>query len=282
MARQRAGRELIMAELKVEHLQKVYVTRGNQVEAIRDIDFEVKSGEFVSVVGPSGGGKSTLLKCLSGILTPTNGQVLLGGKKVVGPPDGLAMVYQNYTVSLLPWMSVEDNVKLPLRRRLGRKEQAQRTQEALDSVGIGQFAKSYPWQLSGGMQQRVAIARAIAYRPEVMLMDEPFASVDAQTRMELENLILRVHREHGMTTLFVTHDIDESIYLADRVVVLSGRPSYVREELTVTLPHPRDHLETKALPEFAEHRARVFHLLHRSSGHTEEEPALQEASPADA
>jgi NitT/TauT family transport system ATP-binding protein len=250
-----------MSELKVEHLQKVYVTRGHQVEAIRDIDFTVNSGEFVSVVGPSGGGKSTLLKCLSGILTPTNGRVVLDGVPVVGPPDGLAMVYQNYTVSLLPWMSVEDNVTLPLRGHLSRAERAARAQEALESVGIGAFGKSYPWQLSGGMQQRVAIARAIAYRPKIMLMDEPFASVDAQTRAELEDLILRVHREHSMTTLFVTHDIDESVYLADRVVVLSNRPSFVRDILEVDLPRDRDHLTTKALPRFGELRGQVFHYL---------------------
>lgn len=250
-----------MSELRVENLQKVYVSRGRQVEAIREISFEVNSGDFVSVVGPSGGGKSTLLKCLSGLLEPTSGQVVLDGKRVDGPPDGLAMVYQNYTVSLLPWMSVEENVTLPLRRTQSRREQGKRAKEALESVGIGGFGKSYPWQLSGGMQQRVAIARAIAYRPKVMLMDEPFASVDAQTRAELEDLILRVHREHSMTTLFVTHDIDESIYLADRVVVLSNRPSFVRDVLTVDLPHPRDHLSTKALPRFGELRGQVFRYL---------------------
>ncbi|OJX62880.1 MAG: ABC transporter [Micrococcales bacterium 73-13] len=268
-----------MSEIIVDHLQKVYVARGQQVEAIRDISFNVRSGEFVCVVGPSGGGKSTLLKCLSGILPPTNGQITLGGKKVVGPPEGLAMVYQNYTVSLLPWMSVEANVSLPLRNRgLSRRERTQRADEALESVGIGGFKKSYPWQLSGGMQQRVAIARAIAYRPECMLMDEPFASVDAQTRAELEDLIIRVHREHSMTTLFVTHDIDESIYLADRVVVLSGRPSVVRDVLEVDLPYPRDHLSTKALPKFGELRAKAFHYLRGRAAH----PTEVEAGAVDA
>jgi NitT/TauT family transport system ATP-binding protein len=252
--------------LEVIHLSKTYGTGSQAVRAVGDVSFEVPSEEFVCIVGPSGGGKTTLLKCLSGLLTPTSGSTTLAGREVTSPPPEMALVFQEYTRSLFPWMSVHDNIALPLREQgLPRAETRQRVEEALASVDLPGVGAKYPWQLSGGMQQRVAIARAVAYRPSILLMDEPFASVDAQTRADLEDLILRVKEEHGVTALLVTHDIDEAIYLSDRVIVLSSSPSEVMEIVKVDLPRPRDQITTKADPRFAELRTRIFHMIEHSS-----------------
>ena len=176
----------------------------------------------------------------------------------------MALVFQEYGRSLMPWASVRNNVLLPLRHKsLGRHERASLVEEALESVGLTRFIDHYPWQLSGGMQQRVAIARALAYQPTILLMDEPFASVDAQTRGDLEDLVLRVREEYGITILFVTHDIDESVYLADRVVVLTHAPTEVKEIVQVDLPRPRDQIATKELPEFVHCAAHVYRLIKR-------------------
>jgi NitT/TauT family transport system ATP-binding protein len=246
--------------LEIRGLAKSY----GETEAIREISFGIAAREFVCVVGPSGCGKTTLLKCMSGLLAPTAGQVALDGKVVTQPPEEMALVFQEYSRSLLPWLSVRGNVTLPLRhKKLPREERDRLVEEAVDAVGLTGFIDRYPWQLSGGMQQRVAIARALAYQPEILLMDEPFASVDAQTRGDLEDLILQVRERYGVTILFVTHDIDESVYLADRIVVLGPSPTTVKEILPVELPHPRDQVETKELPEFARLRAHVYRLIKR-------------------
>lgn len=245
--------------LHVKSIAKTYQGRDSSVTALADISFEARAGEFICVVGPSGCGKTTLLKVLSGVLAPTTGTVQLDGEVVLAPPEKMALVFQDYSRSLYPWMRVAQNVEFPLRRKVKSvKERAERVQNALASVGLTGFESQYPWQLSGGMQQRVAIARALAYRPDILLMDEPFASVDAQTRSGLEDLVLELRREYGMTILFVTHDIDESVYLADRVVVLTNRPTTVFEEIEVGLPQPRDQVSTKELPEFARLRAHVY------------------------
>jgi NitT/TauT family transport system ATP-binding protein len=250
--------------LKVEHLKKTYSERGNAVEAVGDIDFEVADGEFLCIVGPSGCGKTTLLKCIAGLLPPTGGEIRLDGSLVDGPPERMAVVFQEYSRSLFPWMSVRKNVAFPLRRKdLPAAEKRERVERAIESVGLSAFLDRYPWELSGGMQQRVAIARALAYEPEILLMDEPFASVDAQTRADLEDLILEVRREYGVTVVFVTHDIDESVYLGDRILVLSGSPSRVEESIDVELPEPRDQVETKEVEEFARLRAHVFRRIKR-------------------
>ena len=247
--------------LTVEALTKSY---GDMV-AISRIDFTVKAGEFVCIVGPSGCGKTTLLKCVAGLLAPSGGKVVLHGREVVEPPRQMALVFQDYSRSLLPWMSVHSNVALPLHRRnLSGEEQRTLVADALASVGLEGFDRHYPWQLSGGMQQRVAMARALAYQPEILLMDEPFASVDAQTRSDLEDLLLSVWRRLKITVLFVTHDIDESVYLADRVVVLGPRPTTVDEILAVGLPRPRDQVSTKELPEFAHLRAHIYTAIKRT------------------
>ncbi|HEY8533151.1 MAG TPA: ABC transporter ATP-binding protein [Micromonospora sp.] len=249
--------------LEVRGLKKVYEGRQRRVEAIRNLTFTVDAGDLVCLVGPSGCGKTTLLKCIAGLLAPTAGAVWFGGRPVTGPPEGMAVVFQEYGRSLFPWLTVRANVELPLRRRrkLRRAERARLVEEALAAVGLADVHHAYPWQLSGGMQQRVAIARAIAYQPQVLLMDEPFAAVDAQTRAELEDLIRDLWRRLGVTVLFVTHDIDEAVYLGQRVIILSASPTVVAEQVTVDLPAQRDQLHTRALPRFAELRGHVYEQI---------------------
>ena len=250
--------------LEITKLGKTYGTGEKATHAIADVSFAVDDGEFVCVVGPSGCGKTTLLKCIGGLLQPGSGEVLLRGRKVTSPPEEMALVFQEYGRSLMPWSSVWNNVLLPLRhKKLAAGERKRLVEEALAAVGLTRFSHHYPWQLSGGMQQRVAIARALAYQPSILLMDEPFASVDAQTRGDLEDLVLQVREEFAVTILFVTHDIDESVYLSDRVVVLTHAPTVVKEIIDVDLPFPRDQITTKELPEFAHLRGHVYRLIKR-------------------
>ncbi|MCH6164495.1 ABC transporter ATP-binding protein (plasmid) [Pseudonocardia alaniniphila] len=226
-----------------------------------DLTFTVGEREFVCIVGSSGCGKTTMLRCLSGLVAPTSGTVTLDGTPVDGPPKDMAFVFQDYSRSLLPWMTVAGNVSFPLSYKgLSKAQAAAATAEALAAVGLGDRGDSYPWQLSGGMQQRVAIARALAYQPRILLMDEPFASVDAQTRADLEDLLLDIWRRYDITVLFVTHDIDEAVYLSQRVLVLR-RPAHVHEIVEVDLPAERDQLATKQLPRFGELRSHVLSSL---------------------
>ena len=253
-----------MPALDVNRLAKTYGSGEKTTEALADVSFSVDDGEFVCVVGPSGCGKTTLLKCIAGLLGPTRGEVLLRGKRVTDPPEEMALVFQEYGRSLMPWTSVRNNVLLPLRhKKLSRNTRSELVEQSVDSVGLTRFIDHYPWQLSGGMQQRVAIARALAYQPSILLMDEPFASVDAQTRADLEDLLLRLHDEYAITILFVTHDIDESVYLADRVVVLTHAPTSVKEVVPVPLSRPRDQITTKELPDFTHLRGHVARLVRR-------------------
>ncbi|MGA4841888.1 ABC transporter ATP-binding protein [Streptomyces sp. G45] len=244
-------------------------------QAVDGVELFVDRGELVSIVGPSGCGKSTLLRCVAGLQRPSAGRIAVDGRAVDGVPDGLAVVFQDYTRSLFPWLTVRDNVALPLRRRgLARAERHERARAALAQVGLADTEGKHPWQLSGGMQQRVALARALAYRPALLLMDEPFGSVDAQTREDLEDLLLAVRGGgdpggpprapgDGMTILLVTHDIDESVYVGDRVVVLTGAPGRVHSDLRVELPAPRDQIATRGLPEFVKLRAEVGRAVRR-------------------
>jgi NitT/TauT family transport system ATP-binding protein len=260
--------------LNVDHLGKTYGEGEDAVHAIGDVEFEVGENEFVCIVGPSGCGKTTLLKCMSGLLPASKGEVRLHDQRVDGPPERMALVFQEYSRSLFPWMSVRQNVAFPLRRKRLPGDEAERLVEtAVESVDLTRFVDRYPWELSGGMQQRVAIARALAYQPEILLMDEPFASVDAQTRADLEDLILNVRRQYGVTVVFVTHDIDESVYLGDRVIVLTPAPTTVQETLEVDLPEPRDQLETKELPEFARLRGHVWRSIKRKQPAADSPPA---------
>jgi NitT/TauT family transport system ATP-binding protein len=249
--------------LAVQQLRQVYGagTPGAR-EAIRDVSFSVQHGEFICVVGPSGAGKTTLLRSLSGLLPPTSGQVLFENQPLTRVPDRLSVVFQDYSRSLFPWLSVQSNVAIPLKvAKIGRAERAPRIQEVLTAVGLPDVGKQYPWQLSGGMQQRVALARSLADQPELLLMDEPFASVDAQTRFDLEDLILRVRADYDMTIVLVTHDIDEALYLGDRVVVLSGSPSTVRKIIEVPFGQPRSQATTRSSQEFGELRTELLSLL---------------------
>ncbi|MBE4719093.1 ABC transporter ATP-binding protein [Pseudarthrobacter sp. AB1] len=250
------------AMLSVRGLKKVYQTDGGDIEAVRNLTFDLRAGELACLVGPSGSGKTTLLKCISGLMAPTEGDVLLDGKRVSGPPKKMAVVFQEYGRSLFPWMRVRENVELPLKNQgMPKAERDKLVDEALEAVGLSHVPRSYPWQLSGGMQQRVAIARAIAYQPEVLLMDEPFAAVDAQTRADLEDLIRTVWKKLGITVLFVTHDIDESVYLGERVIILSSSPTVVQEDIVIDLPAERDQLETRSLPRFTELRHHVYEQI---------------------
>jgi NitT/TauT family transport system ATP-binding protein len=258
----RTGTEVL---LDVRGMRKVYEGHGRSVEAVRDLTFAVRKGELVCVVGPSGAGKTTLLKCIAGLLAPTSGEVVLEGVAVNGPPRGMAVVFQEYGRSLFPWMTVRRNVELPLKEKKvprARREELIRT--ALDAVGLADVQSAYPWQLSGGMQQRVAIARAVAYEPHILLMDEPFAAVDAQTRADLEDLVRSLWHRLGVTTLFVTHDIDEAVYLGQRVLVLSSSPTVVLEDVTIDLPDERDQLTTRSSSRFAELRGHVFEQIQRA------------------
>ncbi|GAA2029402.1 ABC transporter ATP-binding protein [Yaniella flava] len=250
------------ALLSVRNLKKIYHTDGGDIEAVRNLTFDLPKGELTCLVGPSGSGKTTLLKAISGLLEPSAGEVTLAGNVVTGPPKNMAVVFQEYGRSLYPWMRVRENVELPL--KVQGTDKAQRNHvvdEALQAVGLDHVPRSYPWQLSGGMQQRVAIARAVAYQPEVLLMDEPFAAVDAQTRADLEDLVRRVWSQLGITILFVTHDIDESVYLGERVVILSSSPTVIQQDIKIDLPTERNQLETRSSQRFSELRHHVYEQI---------------------
>jgi NitT/TauT family transport system ATP-binding protein len=248
--------------LDVTGISHTYGSGAKAHTALGDITFSVEKGEIVCIVGPSGCGKSTLLRAVSGLLRPTGGESRFMDQVIKDVPTDLAFVFQDYSKSLFPWLTVRGNVAFPLKARgMSRRERNAVVDEALGWVGLADAVEKYPWQLSGGMQQRVAIARALVCQPALLLMDEPFASVDAQTRAELEDLLLRVRREYSTTVLLVTHDIDESVYLSDRVLVLSKAPSTIVSTLEVTLPAERDQITTKETDEFVHLRGEVARLL---------------------
>jgi NitT/TauT family transport system ATP-binding protein len=225
---------------------------------------DVADGEFVSIMGRSGSGKTTLLRILGGLLPPTQSStVAFHGQRINGPPEGVVMVFQNYAASLLPWRTIEKNVALGLEGKVEKAAMRQRVAESLAMVGLADRAADYPWQMSGGMQQRVQLARALAIRPSGLLMDEPFGSLDAMTKTLLQDELQRVHKGTGATVVFVTHDVDEAVYLSDRVLVLEGDPASIAHEIQVNLPRPRDQLTTKELPEYLKLRRIVYDELVR-------------------
>ncbi|HEU5152872.1 MAG TPA: ABC transporter ATP-binding protein [Iamia sp.] len=251
-------------ELRVEAVSKVYGSGADARQALAPTSLTLEENEFVSIVGPSGCGKSTLLMMMAGLLEPTSGTVWLDGEQITGPSRGLAVVFQDYSRSLFPWMTVGRNLSMATAAtKLPKAVVAERVEHALTSVGLEGSASLYPWEMSGGMQQRVAIARALVVEPKVMLMDEPLAAVDAQTRADLEDLVLAVRKEYEVTVAFVTHDIDEAVYLGDRVVVLQANPGRIRAEVDVPLERPRDQVRTKIDPLFAQLRAEVFGMVMR-------------------
>jgi NitT/TauT family transport system ATP-binding protein len=256
------------AYIHVDRVRKTYAGHGQSTVALGGVELRIDRGSFVSIVGPSGCGKSTLLQIMAGLVPATDGHVALQGRPLAEPPPEIIYVFQQYTRSLFPWKMVEGNIAYGLQNRgkRTRAEIAALTQEYIGLVKLNGFEKHYPWQLSGGMQQRVAIARALACRPDVLLMDEPFSSVDALTRVGLQELVLRLWRELKLTVVFVTHDCDEAIYLSTRVVALSRPPATVGMDLAIDLPHPRDQITTRELPRYLEYRHRLLAQLFAEEG----------------
>jgi NitT/TauT family transport system ATP-binding protein len=225
--------------LTVENLNKKYVSHGSVTSALVDINLQIEEGEFVCLLGPSGCGKSTLLKIIAGLIPATSGRITINGRPVNGPGPERAVVFQDY--ALFPWMTVRDNVEFGLEaRRLPVAERREVSSRLLKVVGLSDFAERFPHQLSGGMKQRVSIARALAVDPSLLLMDEPFGALDAQTRHLLQDELLRVWREYRKTVVFVTHSIEEAIYLSDRIVVMTARPGRVKQIMVVPEARPRD------------------------------------------
>ena len=251
------------AVLRVAGLGKRYSSDGPP--ALTDVTFDVAEGELLAIVGPSGCGKTTLLRIMCGLLPSSEGTVLLDGRPVARPSGEVALVFQDYSRSLFPWLNVRRNVTFPLARDgLSRAERAARAEAALSEVGLEGDGSKYPWQLSGGMQQRVAIARALVSRPAVVFLDEPFASVDALTRAELQDLLLSVHahaEDGGTTIVHVTHDVDEAVYLADRVLMLTPSPGTVAASVEVGLPRPRNQTATRSSPRFLDLRNEVHDVI---------------------
>lgn len=229
---------------------------------LEDVSFDVRKGEVLSILGPSGTGKTTLLRALSGLVkTAAGSELLYHGSPLPGPPEGVVLVFQDYTSSLLPWRTVERNVALGIEGRVAKAERRERIYSALELVGLADRAKAYPNELSGGMQQRVQLARALAVRPQVLLMDEPFGSLDAMTKAQLQDELQTLQSVTGATVVFVTHDIEEAIYLSDRLVVLTGTPGRLHGTYTVNLPRPRSQLETREDANFLSLRHKVFHAI---------------------
>lgn len=253
-------------KLRVKNLQKIYPANGRKdkdVVALRDINLEVKESEFVVMVGPSGCGKSSLINIIGGLEDATEGEVQIDGKDVVGPGADRGMVFQGY--SLFPWLTVQKNIEFGLKmKKVPKEERAKIAKEFIDLVGLTGFENSLPKQLSGGMKQRVAIARTLANHPQVLLMDEPFGALDAQTRVVMQELLARISRETKNTILFITHDIDEAILLADRIYVMSRRPGTIREVMDVTIEGERNH-EMLVKPEFLEMKRKIMEMLWQES-----------------
>lgn len=240
--------------------------------AIDSLTLDVAAGEFLTLVGPSGSGKTTLLDLLAGLSRPTSGEVLVDGKEVTGPGQDRAVVFQQY--ALFPWRTASANVSIGLENTgLSKKQRAAKASEFLELVGLAGFGDRYPHELSGGMKQRVAIARSLAYEPDVLLMDEPFAALDAQTREQLQDELLRIWKATGKTIVFITHGIDEAVYLGQRVAVLSARPGKLKEIVDINIPDRDGNADIRSHPAFVEHRHQVWSLLHdevrhaRDSGH---------------
>jgi NitT/TauT family transport system ATP-binding protein len=258
--------------LDVKGLGKRFSTSQGDTEALRGIDFQVRRREFVCVIGASGCGKSTLIRILAGLEKPSSGEVLLDGKPVKGPGPDRGMVFQGY--SLFPWLTVKRNVMFGLEVQGSSYSVAEsHAREWLELVGLSKFADAYPHQLSGGMRQRVAIARALVNQPRILLMDEPFGALDAQTRAKMQTHLLDIWRNIDLTVLFITHDLEEAIYLADRILVLKPHPGEVQEVIEVPVPRPRSPGQFGSV-EFQATKARLEQLIHPQAEPSEDDAAL--------
>lgn len=235
-------------KVSVNHLSHWFGAPRNGVFVLNDVSLALATNEFVSVVGTSGCGKSTLLNIIAGLIDPTEGEVLVDGRPVRGPGRDRGVVFQTYT--LFPWMPVWKNIHFALKKSsFSNEEKRELVSHFIETVGLRGFENAYPNQLSGGMRQRVAIARALVYKPDVLLMDEPFGALDAQTRGMMQELLLRVWEEHRITVIFITHDVDEAIFMSDRVLVMTARPGEIKKEFRVELPRPRNY-EVMMSPQF--------------------------------
>ena len=256
------------SKILAEHIDKVYVSGKKQTVAIEDASIDIQDNDFVCIVGPSGCGKSTLLRMLAGLDFPTAGKIIVNDRTVTGPGPDRGMVFQTYT--LFPWMTVENNIKFGLKiKKMPKDKQQEIADRYLDIIGLKKFAKSYPKELSGGMKQRVAIARALANQPEVLLMDEPFGALDPHTKSMMQLLMREIWEKEHPTVVFITHDIDEAVFLANKIYVMSARPGKIIKEVNVYLPHKRN-LELKDSPEFIKIRKSINDLLYSANTATEE------------
>lgn len=263
-----------MSKIEIENLSFCYEANGRRAAALEDIDLRVEAGEFLCLLGPSGCGKSTLLSILNGLNRASGGEVRIDGRPITGPGRDRAVVFQHY--SLFPWLTAEKNVMFGIEqsgRKCSRAERRQIADDFLEQVGLLEAREKYPAELSGGMQQRVAIARALAMDADILLMDEPFGAVDPKLRLELQELVGRLSMEHGKTVVFVTHDIDEAILLADRIVVME--PKHIRAIETLRLPRPRSRDALAAQPEYAKLQQRLMSLFYEQvASHIGEEVVL--------
>jgi NitT/TauT family transport system ATP-binding protein len=260
------------SRIELRSVRQTFVVRGNEDKKLRDfvalddLNLVVEPGEFVTVVGPSGCGKSTILDLVSGLSRPSGGEVLVDGEVITGPGLDRSVVFQQYT--LLPWRTAQSNVEFALEANggLSRSERAERARDYLDLVGLTEFASRLPGELSGGMKQRVAIARSLCYEPGVLLMDEPFGALDAQTRESLQEELLEIWRRTGTTVVFITHDIEEAVFLGQRVAVMSTRPGRIIETIRIELDKDgAAENDVRATPEFADHRHHIWSLLRQQS-----------------
>lgn len=248
-------------KVRIDNVRKVFDTRGGEMVALNGVSLDIRENEFITVVGPSGCGKSTLLNIIAGLLEPTSGKVYCNGKEVTGTGTDRGVVFQQY--ALFPWLTVKKNVMFALEMRgMKKKEAAAEAGKYLEMVDLTKFADHYPKELSGGMKQRVAIARAYAADPEVLLMDEPFGALDAQTRTQLQSELITTWEKEKKTCFFITHDVDEAIILGQKVIIMSARPGRIKDIVEVNIPHPRTQ-ETKMSPEFLELKNRVWSQVYQ-------------------
>lgn len=247
--------------IKVEALTKIYPTKNGVVKALENITFDVKPGEFVSIIGPSGCGKTTLLNIVAGFIQPTSGKVLVDGEEVRGPGPDRGVIFQQYAV--FPWLTVYENVEFGLKNKVNRVPPGKRREIVMKFIklmGLQNFVNAYPKELSGGMKQRVAIARAYAVNPKILLMDEPFGALDAQTRSFMQEALLKILSQERKTVMFITHSVDEAIFMSDRVIVMSAQPGRIKEIIKIDLPYPRK-MEDRTLPEFREYEKKIQSLV---------------------